>query len=109
MQISNAEDGDEFKIGTFKAGKQRVCGRVFNVLSDDELGKSICSKMISWSRSIFREIELNFISAQTTPFRLTFNTDSNEVTDSDMANENEQDMHPGGIVGFNLSWRQVEC
>jgi hypothetical protein len=34
-----------FKIGTEVVGKQRICGRIFNVLSDDDLGKSVCSKL----------------------------------------------------------------
>ena len=40
---------------------------------------------------------------------MTFNTDANELTDSDGADGNEQDVHPGGIVGFNLSWMQRPC
>ena len=42
------------------------------------------------------------------PFKLTFKTDSNELTTaSGTADTNEESFVPGGIVGFQLSFAQV--
>lgn len=110
LQLSNAEDGDALMIGTFVVGKQRICGRAFNVLADSFLDKSVCST--SGLRKAFGDAAANLVllpTAQTTPFRLSFKTNSNEVTTTDEADGNEQDMPPGGIIGFNLKWSQVAC
>ena len=42
------------------------------------------------------------------PFKITFKTDSNELTTaSGTADTNEESFVPGGIVGFQLSFAQV--
>ena len=50
------------------------------------------------------------VSAAVRPFRIRFETDATEVltTDEDQ-NLSESYGAPGGIIGFNLSWKQVEC
>ena len=41
------------------------------------------------------------------PFKITFKTDSNELTTaSGTAETNEESFVPGGIVGFQLSYAQ---
>ena len=52
------------------------------------------------------------IPGQIVPFRVTVKTDDSEVTASaaaDMADMNEQNGRPGGIVGFALDFVQQPC
>ena len=57
----------------------------------------------SWLNSLL-------VSAAVRPFRIRFETDATEVltTDTDQS-KSESYGAPGGIIGFNLSWKQVAC
>ena len=94
-------------MGSYSVGKQRICGRAFNVFSDSHLATSVCSELSNFNHGICLRIYL--IPARTVPFRVTFKTDSNEETSGEEADTNEQDFYPGGIIGFSLDWAQVEC
>ena len=52
----------------------------------------------------------SLVSAAVRPFRIRFETDATETltTDEDQQ-KSESYGAPGGIIGFNLSWKQVEC
>ena len=48
--------------------------------------------------------------AQSVPFRLEFNTDSEEQTiAANMADTNEQALFPGGIIGFKIDYMLMNC
>ena len=50
--------------------------------------------------------------AQQIPFRVTFKTDADEMTETvldTMADMNEQNEIPAGIIGFSLSYAQAAC
>ena len=47
--------------------------------------------------------------AQQRPFRVTFKTDDNEQTTGTVTTTNEQEMGPGGIIGFSLNYIQQAC
>ena len=50
------------------------------------------------------------VSAAVRPFRIRFETDATEVLTTDEDQKlSESYGAPGGIIGFNLSWKQVEC
>jgi len=71
----------------------RFCGRFFSTISDDKDSLTVCSRH--------------------SPFRIGVNLDSDEATGAtkakEMANANEQNGIPGGIVGFQLTYYQVAC
>ena len=52
-----------------------------------------------------------FISAQVSPFRVKVHFNDNEADGAitSMAHLQEQDLAPGGIVGFQLTYWQVAC
>lgn len=64
--------------------------------------------------SIFQSSFPFFIALQR-PFRMTFKSDSDEVTlksdtnKENSATSNELNRVPGGIVGFNLRWTLQQC
>ena len=86
--------GASFTIGTTAAtAASRLCGRFFNTINDAS-GPSVS------------------VCTQTRPFRITFKTDSTEATDMnviEVADMNEQNGIPGGIVGFSLNYIQQSC
>ena len=55
------------------------------------------------------------VPAQSIPFQVQFKTDADEAVGKDaaaapgVANENEQDSSPGGILGFSLNFMQIAC
>ena len=50
------------------------------------------------------------LSARTYPFRIGVKLDGTEVqSTASIATTNEQDLFPGGIVGFKLYWWQTSC
>lgn len=80
-------------VGTSTAlGDSKICGRFFSSITAATAGVSVCT--------------------QTRPFRITFKSDSFEATTAtgaNMANVNEQNGMPAGIVGFSLNYQQVAC
>ncbi len=53
-------------------------------------------------------------SGRASPFRLTFKTDADEVSDATAAADEEADVEeqseaPGGIIGFSLDYQQQPC
>ncbi|XP_059078525.1 uncharacterized protein LOC131876989 isoform X1 [Tigriopus californicus] len=106
LQIPNAQSNvetnadDTFVIGTIGSDvnlSDRICGRFFSSALDDaerQLSRSVCT--------------------QQRPFRMTFQSDGDEVTltkvvTKNPANLNELNRIPGGIVGFNLRWTLQTC
>jgi hypothetical protein len=74
------------------AGLYRICGRVWAATTAQAIASavSICSR--------------------TTPFRLVFYADADEVNSSaGISTLDELDNAPGGIIGFNLAWTQLSC
>ncbi|XP_059078349.1 uncharacterized protein LOC131876855 [Tigriopus californicus] len=101
---SNVEtsDQDTFTIGSIGSDvrlSDRLCGRQFSSANDNgdrRMSRSVCT--------------------QQRPFRMTFKTDEDEVTQSpatgappNSAPTNELNRVPGGIVGFNLRWTLQAC
>jgi hypothetical protein len=43
------------------------------------------------------------------PFKISFKADANEATAIGAADVNELSFPPGGIVGFQLSYKQITC
>ncbi|TRY75197.1 hypothetical protein TCAL_10438, partial [Tigriopus californicus] len=85
-------------IGSMSRFSDRLCGRFFSTANDRgdrRSSRSVCS--------------------QQRPFRMTFKTDENEVTETSVgdppnsAKTNELNRVPGGIVGFNLQWTLQSC
>lgn len=100
LQIPGAqrdEDAQMFVVGSVAPFVHyRICGRFFSFTdSADAIGgvvntESICS--------------------ETRPFRVVFNTDSDEDTRVDgSAKKNEQAKFPGGIIGFHLHYALQDC
>ena len=87
----------------------RVCGRRFNLDSSGTIGaitKSICSEFIIQQLA---KNNSDHILGQSVPFRVTFKTNENEATTGSTSNTNEQKDVPGGIIGFSLNYRQINC
>ncbi len=57
--------------------------------------------------------ELNFITAYSKPFRMTFKTDEEEIAvgTTELLNEHSSadTTTPSGILGFNLAWTLQAC
>jgi hypothetical protein len=55
----------------------------------------------------------SYFSGSQRPFKIVFNTDSNELQGAAgaamMANLNEESGVPGGITGFSLDYFQLAC
>jgi len=70
----------------------RICGRIFAVINANAITISICTRQ--------------------QPFRIGVNFDNREAADvnaDDMATLSEQNLFPGGIIGFKLTYFQRSC
>eukprot|EP00094_Tigriopus_californicus_P010203 TCALIF_09842-PA protein Name:"Protein of unknown function" AED:0.06 eAED:0.06 QI:153/0.8/1/1/0.2/0.33/6/86/131 len=97
----DTDPADTFIIGSIAVGTRfsdRVCGRFFSSANSNVNRKGSIS-----------------ICTQQRPFRMTFKTDPDEVTQmtqtaaQNAAKSNELNRVPGGIVGFNLRWTLQSC
>ena len=69
----------------------KLCGRILATADDVDTSATVCTRSY--------------------PFRLGVHLDDGEVghVATATAKNNEQDTHPGGIVGFKLKWYQGSC
>ena len=99
LEIPHAVAGT-VAVGTNPAdAAYRLCGRHLAVASDATAP------------------EANSVCTHARPFRIRFVSDEDEITSAATAGDattanpavNEQDMPPGGIIGFSLTWTQRTC
>jgi len=77
-------------VGTVAADVNRICGRFFDIVNTAIAGATVCTNQ--------------------TPFIVGVNFDGNEIVAIDTdASTAETKLHPGGIVGFKLTYFQRTC
>jgi hypothetical protein len=67
-------------------------------------------RLISFLRNQTLRNFTKLISAFLRPFKIIFKTNNDELTIANIgANNNEESLFPGGIIGFQLSYAQINC
>ncbi|XP_059087690.1 uncharacterized protein LOC131884071 [Tigriopus californicus] len=83
--------------------------------SDVMLSDRICGRFFSSAAAGANRFASRSVCSQQRPFRMTFQSDSDEVTLKGnnlaigFASVNELNKIPGGIIGFNLRWTLQNC
>ncbi|XP_059099771.1 uncharacterized protein LOC131893679 isoform X2 [Tigriopus californicus] len=101
-------DVDDPTTGTFNTFIVGTIG------SMERLNDRLCGRFLTTADDGGTRRESRSVCTQQRPFRMTFLSDEDEVTESDpppvnSAQENELNRIPGGIVGFNLRWTLQTC
>ncbi len=112
--------------GTVPVGEDRICGRTLSAATDSvTTGVSVCSKLVflrtlqlnSVAHERWRPSNMNFPfpAGQSTPFKLTFKTDADEVTAAAgtaaaaVANTNELEVAVGPKFCHSWKIRLIMC
>ena len=113
-----------FTLGTATAATlNKICGRFFSgeviaanrIFAAGSTNTMVCCKLVCYHRGLNIATDLLLteffllLPAQQPPFRVSFQSDADEVAGGATAILSEIAVAPGGIVGFSLDYTQLDC